>query len=168
MYRNIITTFAETPRPARWIAAAFMLALLAGAVLFTSRVSGQDASTVSFHSVTPGQVADHGYRLLDPSNADRTSATVDRFQAEKAAAAAVPGTVIEGRLVVVRNLNELDPKAPWSCVCWAFSREPAYGWIGAIGGTQNGSRPEKLEHGYHLDFVDARTGEWIFAIEEAW
>jgi hypothetical protein len=105
--------------------------------------------------------------LAIPQPQDAAKATVTKQQAEGIARAHFgEGAVLEsGLLQVVDRLSE----PAMSCFCWVVSSAPAGGVYIHQPPPQEGKTVTRFvpTETFHLDFIDAVTGKWLYAAEGA-
>ena len=150
----------------RWLFPVLLVVL--GAVAITARAIAAGPAPSLLESVDADDLRRGGIELRQPSSPDLSVATVSRTDAERLALdKAGGGSVIEAKLLVA---TDTFANNGLTCLCWVISSHPDGGpyihqpipWDESAAKTR-----VVADRWYHLDFVDARTGKWLYGAEHA-
>lgn len=162
-----------TPISARRRIAASVLtlgcAVLAGFVFLGISAPGSPDAVLD--SVPADLYEQQGIQLSPPVSVPSTS--IDVSQADRVSVNRAPGSkIVESKLL---NVDAQTTTGEIKCLCWVVSTDPPGGIFisGPLGGTEAqrataiANLRSQMQNPYHLDFIDAESGKWLFAAEGA-
>lgn len=149
-------------------AAVLLAAVAAVLVVFVTldQASGQAPPRSPLATVDRDMLESSKIAVAEPASARVASAKVGRAAAEQLARAKFPGYTV--REVALLEVVDTIGGAAQSCLCWVVSSLPTEGQIyvhqppPADGET---ARPFTVVRPFHLDFIDAVTGEYLYSAE---
>lgn len=103
------------------------------------------------------QLARHGVTLKEPEAG--VAVRISLEEAEEAASAHFGGAKVRETALEWAMTSHRFP--PIRCLCYAVSLEP-----GSLVGSEGGPGAPHMKASYLVAFVDANTGEFVFAIDD--
>jgi hypothetical protein len=153
------------------VAGASALLVVVGAVGLHIATASDNSSLLT--SVPADLYQQAGVTLALPGSGEQAS--ISKEDAVNAVEWRWPGTSV--REVKLLDVDAQSPGGPIRCLCWVVSSMSpggitVHGVYSPPGPEGDAAREYKKElgarlnaTGYHLDFVDAKTGEWLAATE---
>lgn len=150
-----------------WIA---LLAVAALAITAAVTLGGGSSNAVGepgvLKTVPDSVLAGGNLHFTAASGQQLAAARIDQAHADDVALKHTAGKIIE---TVLANVDDQLSEPSLKCLCWVIASEPPGGVYLHQPIPREGQPVVRFvpTQTYHLDFVDAATGEWLYAAEGA-